>query len=273
MSPTTTADFAHDPDGPLQNRPSPTNPAPWKERQSRDVGCDIDEQGPSRGRALQASFYSMATQEKTSRVLDADEELQISEDATRECGRDLRGSKELGDGRLWRDHAAMCSGTEAGSYLRRIDSCITQRKAQGPARTCKESKEEEKKHHAAGRKSVGSVLRNTCSWWRWRSWASRTRTRVWWRRRRGVAAFCLALSVLASPAAGVPGLRLEHPSEGFLFRAPPDAAAMDIVVAVRGVPDPAWPDEGGTEGLLRRWEPYTLVIELDGIEADRCSHK
>jgi len=32
--------------------------------------------------------------------------------------------------------------TEAGSYLRPIDSCITQLKAQGPSRTCNESKEE-----------------------------------------------------------------------------------------------------------------------------------
>ena len=37
----------------------------------------------------------------------------------------------------------MCIGSEAGSYLRRIDSCITQLKAQGPSRTCNESKEEE----------------------------------------------------------------------------------------------------------------------------------
>ena len=37
----------------------------------------------------------------------------------------------------------MCSGTEAGSYLRLIDSCITQLKAQGPSRTCNESKKEE----------------------------------------------------------------------------------------------------------------------------------
>ena len=36
----------------------------------------------------------------------------------------------------------MCCGTEAGSYLRLIDSCITQLKAQGPSRTCDESKEE-----------------------------------------------------------------------------------------------------------------------------------
>ena len=36
----------------------------------------------------------------------------------------------------------MCCGTEAGSYLRLIDSCITQLKAQGPSRTCNESKEE-----------------------------------------------------------------------------------------------------------------------------------
>jgi len=33
----------------------------------------------------------------------------------------------------------MCCGTEAGSYLRLIDSCITQLEAQGPCRTCNES--------------------------------------------------------------------------------------------------------------------------------------
>jgi len=33
--------------------------------------------------------------------------------------------------------------TEAGSYLRLIDSCITQLEAQGRSRTCNESKEEE----------------------------------------------------------------------------------------------------------------------------------
>ena len=33
---------------------------------------------------------------------------------------------------------ARCSSSEAGSYLRRIDSCITQLKAQGPSRTCNE---------------------------------------------------------------------------------------------------------------------------------------
>jgi len=38
----------------------------------------------------------------------------------------------------------MCCGTEAGSYLRLIDSCITQLKAHGPSRTCNESKEEER---------------------------------------------------------------------------------------------------------------------------------
>jgi len=37
----------------------------------------------------------------------------------------------------------MCCGTQAGSYLRLIDSCITHIEAQGPSRTCKESKEEE----------------------------------------------------------------------------------------------------------------------------------
>ena len=37
----------------------------------------------------------------------------------------------------------ICCGTETGSYLRLIDFCITQLKAQGPSRTCNESKEEE----------------------------------------------------------------------------------------------------------------------------------
>jgi len=37
----------------------------------------------------------------------------------------------------------ICSGFEAGLYLRLIDSCVTQLKAQGPSRTCNESKEEE----------------------------------------------------------------------------------------------------------------------------------
>ena len=32
--------------------------------------------------------------------------------------------------------------TEAGSYLRLIDFCITQLKSQGPSRSCNESKEE-----------------------------------------------------------------------------------------------------------------------------------
>jgi len=36
-----------------------------------------------------------------------------------------------------------CCGTEAGSCLRLIDSCITQLKAQGHFRACNESKEEE----------------------------------------------------------------------------------------------------------------------------------
>jgi len=37
----------------------------------------------------------------------------------------------------------ICSGSETVAYLRLIDSCITQLKAQGPSRTCNESKEEE----------------------------------------------------------------------------------------------------------------------------------
>jgi len=39
---------------------------------------------------------------------------------------------------------------EAGSYLRLVDSRITQFKAQGPSRTCNESKEKEVKKRALG---------------------------------------------------------------------------------------------------------------------------
>ena len=37
----------------------------------------------------------------------------------------------------------MCSGFEAGSYVRPIDSCTTQLEAHGPSRTCNESQKEE----------------------------------------------------------------------------------------------------------------------------------
>jgi len=43
----------------------------------------------------------------------------------------------------YHSRAEMCSGSETVAYLRLIDSCITQLKAQGPPRTCNESKEEE----------------------------------------------------------------------------------------------------------------------------------
>ena len=48
-------------------------------------------------------------------------------------------------------------GNQADSYLRFIDSCITQLKAQGPSRTCNESKKEEEKFQH--RADVGPVVR------------------------------------------------------------------------------------------------------------------
>ena len=55
-----------------------------------------------------------------------------------------RGVKSTVSSQFKNNHfTEMCSGSEAGSYLRLIDSFITQRKAQGPSRTCNESKEEE----------------------------------------------------------------------------------------------------------------------------------
>ena len=58
----------------------------------------------------------------------------------------------------------MCSGSEAGSYLRLIDSCITQLKAQGPARTCNESKEEEEMQY---RTVVGAHAARDEHWAAW----------------------------------------------------------------------------------------------------------
>ena len=55
----------------------------------------------------------------------------------------------------------MCSASEAGSYLRRIDSCITQLKAQGPSRTCNESKEEEEA--VGGARPVHHII-STIKW-------------------------------------------------------------------------------------------------------------
>ena len=51
----------------------------------------------------------------------------------------------------------MCSGSEAGSYLRLIDSCITQLKAQGPSRTWNERKEEAEEAQVPNLLSVSCV--------------------------------------------------------------------------------------------------------------------
>ena len=49
-----------------------------------------------------------------------------------------------------------CSGSEAGSYSRLIDSCITQLKVQGPSRTCNESKKEEEEGEEGVRGDLAS---------------------------------------------------------------------------------------------------------------------
>jgi len=69
----------------------------------------------------------------------------------RPCSRPLSGPKPVSGFQGFRvrgwgsivEGLEICSGSEAGSYLRLIDSCITELKAQGPSRTCNESKEEE----------------------------------------------------------------------------------------------------------------------------------
>jgi len=55
----------------------------------------------------------------------------------------------------------MCCGTEAGSYLRIIDSCITQLKAQGPSRTCNESNEEEEEEEE---EEDSGMQHGRCGW-------------------------------------------------------------------------------------------------------------
>ena len=49
-------------------------------------------------------------------------------------------------------------GSDAGSFLRLIDSCITQLKAQRPSRTCNESKEELRRCGRAGRTASGRTI-------------------------------------------------------------------------------------------------------------------
>jgi len=53
----------------------------------------------------------------------------------------------------------LTSGSEAGSYLRLIDSCITQLKAQRPSRTCNERNEEEEVTEMCSGSEAGSYLR------------------------------------------------------------------------------------------------------------------
>jgi hypothetical protein len=59
--------------------------------------------------------------------------------------------------------------TEAGSYLRLVDSCITQLNAEGPSRTCDESKEEEEVFREGTRDTVLdnplTTKRNTLIWY------------------------------------------------------------------------------------------------------------
>ena len=45
-------------------------------------------------------------------------------------------------GQVSLEHLLLSESIISGSYLRLIDSCITQLKAQGPSRTCNESEED-----------------------------------------------------------------------------------------------------------------------------------
>ena len=60
--------------------------------------------------------------------------------------------------------------TEAGSYLRLIDSCITQLQAQGPSRTCNKSKEGEEVDEGSGRTTMATNLFDTLTTFEARFW-------------------------------------------------------------------------------------------------------
>ena len=71
----------------------------------------------------------------------------------------LQPASEGGGGSCAHTSAEMCSGSEAVSYLRRIDSCIPQLKAKGPCRTCNESQERAEEVHGC---EPGLTDRNSC---------------------------------------------------------------------------------------------------------------
>ena len=54
-------------------------------------------------------------------------------------------------------HIIQCLGLEAGSYLRSIDSCVTQLMVQGPSRTCGESKEDDEEEEDPHIQSLGGT--------------------------------------------------------------------------------------------------------------------
>ena len=62
--------------------------------------------------------------------------------------------------------AQVRQGSEAGSYLRRIDPCTTQLKARGPSRTCNESKEEEEVTPQKFTRGTLSNVINANSWYK-----------------------------------------------------------------------------------------------------------
>ena len=79
------------------------------------------------------------------------------------------GGKRQGEGRVGVKESGLCSGSEAGSYLRLIDSCITQLKAPGPSRTCNEIREEGVRVQGEGCTVFGSLRerggRAVCQRW------------------------------------------------------------------------------------------------------------
>ena len=82
----------------------------------------------------------------------------VRHESLRRLDHSTEGSRVREEDRTRRTpHRGNANNTETGSYLRLIDLCITQLKAQGPSRTCNESKEQGDNPQASRASAITSL--------------------------------------------------------------------------------------------------------------------
>jgi len=127
-----------------------------------------------------------------------------------------------------------CLSSEAGPYLRRIDSCITQLEAQGPSRACDESEEEDLPPTIATfitlrrRANVEQVSQSSpdsgrgLSHFRVRGWdgAFSVRRLILLRRRRRLRPSTASCFMLQGPGSRVQGSGCRFQGAGFRVQGP-----------------------------------------------------